>query len=552
MKRRAIFFFALYIFGCSLVLLRISTVSTMEEYAAAVDRQSSWRLTVGESRGVLYDRNLTPLNRSTQPVAAVVSSPDSVAALSGVLPLEERRAAASLLQQSKPFLFPLSQQAAEALEQSGDLLLFERVAASDPIAAHLVGYTNENGGVTGLEAAFDSYLQQHSGRLSVVYRVNAYGEAFAGVEPQVDDENYLDPQGVVLTLDSAYQRMAEEAAESLEQGAIVLLNAETGAILASASRPGYTVDTLADLLDSPDGPLLNRALLAYPVGSAFKVLVAAAALESGFSPDTVFTCTGAVTVDGHVYHCHDREGHGDLDLPGALAESCNAYFIQLGQALGGETLLRFAERFGFGQPCFLAEGLQGAAGTLPAADTLHGGALALFSFGQGELTATPLQVASMMAVVANGGRAVSPYLVEGFTDEDGRFTAQQTAASDSPRLLGAQTDALLRQYLTDAVGEGTGRRARVSGLTVGGKTGSAQTGRYDEAGNERVEAWFAGYFTTPQGVYAAVVFAEDGGEGSLTAAPVFSALAGKIAAYDTRRWLDTLPPAGTGAREAVR
>lgn len=154
--------------------------------------------------------------------------------------------------------------------------------------------------------------------------------------------------------------------------------------------------------------------------------------------------------------------------------------------------------------------------------------------------------------MANGGRAVSPYLVEGFTDENGGFAAPVRAAADSPRLIGAQTDELLRQYLIGAVAEGTGRRAQVSGLTVGGKTGSAQTGRFDEQGNEQVEAWFAGFFSTQSGVYAAVVFAEDGGEGSLTAAPVFSELARKIAAYDTRCWLDTFAPGGAAVREAVQ
>lgn len=170
--------------------------------------------------------------------------------------------------------------------------------------------------------------------------------------------------------------------------------------------------------------------MSYNVGSSFKLAVAAAALEEGISPAFSVNCVGGITVAGRIFYCHNRAGHQETDLRRAIEQSCNPYFVKLGQAAGGEQILGMAKALGFGRSTELAPGLTAAAGTLPTESDLQNlHELANFSFGQGKLTATPVQIAAMVSAVANGGMAVTPKLVLGTTADGQTVDYQQQPAA---------------------------------------------------------------------------------------------------------------------------
>ncbi len=203
---------------------------------------------------------------------------------------------------------------------------------------------------------------------------------------------------------------------------------------------------------------------AYAVGSVFKPVLAAAALEAGLAPE--YDCNGAVVVDGQIFRCAGGVPHGEVDLSAALAKSCNGYFIRLGQQLGAQALLQQAQALGFGRSIGLAEGLTAQSGALPGAEELtQSGQLANFSFGQGSLLATPLQVAAMMNTIANGGVYRAPCLLDCALDETSGEELSAFARPQAERVLTEQTAAALRTMLEQTVAEGTAQDA--SGLPGG-------------------------------------------------------------------------------------
>ena len=266
--------------------------------------------------------------------------------------------------------------------------------------------------------------------------------------------------GVMLTLDLGIQRACEAIAQqTIQKGCILVMERRTGRILASSSMPVFDPDNVADSIEANDTSLLNRPLCAFNVGSVFKPVMAALALEKDMGWFT-WECTGSTEINGHVYHCAGNTAHGMVNLDSALTESCNCYFIQLGQLLGGKAIQEIAARFGFGETQTLAEGLSASAGNLPDANTLQNkGQLAGISFGQGELLATPLQVLSMMNAIANDGVFLDPSVLLGACTADGlrvidpaEQTGQRKAISDS---VAGRLQGILRRV----VEEGTGRAA---------------------------------------------------------------------------------------------
>lgn len=196
------------------------------------------------------------------------------------------------------------------------------------------------------------------------------------------------------------------------------------------------------------------------MGSVFKPVLAAAALEAGLAPE--YDCNGAVVVDGQIFRCAGGVPHGEVDLSAALAKSCNGYFIRLGQQLGAQALLQQAQALGFGRSIGLAEGLTAQSGALPGAEELaQSGQLANFSFGQGSLLATPLQVAAMMNTIANGGVYRAPCLLDCTLDETSGEELSAFARPQAERVLTEQTAAALRTMLEQTVVEGTAQDASI-------------------------------------------------------------------------------------------
>ncbi len=411
---------------------------------------------------------------------------------------------------------------------------FERYA--DNTAVHLLGDVNADGcGVGGLEACFDQELRDAGGTLSVVYEADAQGRLLATEPVGIHGDGYYARGGVMLTLDKTVQQIAEKALQNhrVSQGAAVILDVQTGGIVALASVPTYDRENVAALLNDASAPLLNRALCAYPVGSVFKVVTAAAALENGVKPGNTF-CGGSVTMSGNRFYCHNRGGHGWLTFEKAMAYSCNPYFIELGVTVGGAALLDTAKALHFGEALDIGGGLMTESGTLPEIQSLNSdAAVGNLSFGQGALTATPLQIAAIYNTIATGGVYRAPHAVKGFVSRDGDFSPMPVA--EEKQVLSTDTCSVITNALAAAVRYGTAEDAASDRCTCACKTATAQTGTFDENGDERCVTWFVGFFPLESPRYTVCIVKENGISGSVDGAPVFKEIAEAITQYDLIR-----------------
>ncbi len=518
--KRALILLSVFLFAIVGLVSRLTFLMTSDLGAVGAAR-SSRRITVARSRGYIYDRNYVPLvNARVLRHAAVLPCDTARALLAGnLLPGEEEK-----LNRAKPCTVRTFYKQPDA----GCVKYYdEYVRYSGSSACHILGYLNGAGeGVAGVEKSFDALLSAASGSVDAVYRTDARGGAIPTEDIDLVKTNYNAKGGVRLTLDGRIQKICEEAAAQggLDRGAAIVLNADTGAILASASFPAFDPANPGESLDATGSPFLNRALTPYAVGSVFKLVTAAAALENGIAADRTYACTGEVTVGDTVFRCHKHEGHGDLDMASALAYSCNPYFITLALELGPEKLLRQAEKFGFGREIVLAEGMSAAAGTLPEERLLSApGELANFAFGQGTFSATPLQMTAVYAAVANGGILNPPYLLMEQLDVSGRSVAEWRNPP-GVRAVSPATAATLNAMLEKTVSEGSGKNAQPEGMSAAGKTATAQSGEFPE-GKELLRTWFCGYFACGGTTYAVTVVRDDGTSPAIDCAPVFRAIA---------------------------
>jgi penicillin-binding protein 2 len=345
---------------------------------------------------------------------------------------------------------------------------------------------------------------------------------------------------VYLTLDTLFQAQVEHLLGE-RRGAIVVMDAQTGAIYALASYPrfkpavftsGFDVDAWAELYTRADRPLLNRATQGlYPPGSVFKIVSLVTALESevGLRPDTSFVCTGKWQGLGPAFEkkCWLEHGHGKISLIDGLTQSCNIVFYEVGLALhraDPQLLPTWAHTFGLGDQTGLLE-LEENTGVIPNEawkqanfnQPLFDGDAVNAAIGQGFTLVTPLQIVRMLAAIGNGGRLMRPYLADrivSLAGEEQKFEPEVSQVLPfSPENL-----ALLRQSLKAITSEarGTARQA-FQGITytVAGKTGTA------ESGQKEPHAWFSGYTPADEPRVAVVVLLEEAGEGSKVAAPLF-------------------------------
>ena len=514
------------------MLCRLYVLSSGELLASAANTQSAFLLEVDRSRGVIYDRDLVPLvGTHRRTVAAVQPSPEANTALAEAIneyghPIEFDPEA------TRPYLLELGE--ARIYAPYIEMFEIQDRYSQEQLAPHVIGYLSpeQDHGAAGIELSYDTILKQYEGSLSLRYTLDASGQALrADTMPEVVRENYQNPGGVVLTLDADIQRAAQTAMEGVEKGAAVVMDVNTGDLAAVVSVPAYDANQLAESLYDPNSPFVNRAFSQYNVGSTFKLVTAAAALENGYGKDTPYTCVGAVDVNGQIFHCHWRIGHGEIDLKKAIEISCNPFFINLGLEVGGKPIVSLAREIGFSKAAVFSEDLSTQSGTLPSDNELRDpAAVANLSFGQGSLTATPVQIAQMISTVANGGYAVTPRLVEGFTD-DGETFLNHTPSYAPNRVISKRTSDILRDCLVSNVEEGSGVKAKPLYGTAGGKTASAQTGIYldpEDEDSEIVHAWFAGYYPAQQPQYAIVVLVEGGESGSDAAGPIFRRIADAI------------------------
>lgn len=431
----------------------------------------------------------------------------------------------------------LDQAEAKILNQlaiPGLVVVPERIRTNEQaLAAHVIGYVNqsEQRGVSGLERQFDAVLAQAQPRWAGAL-IDARGALIPGLGYKyVFAGRKTSYKQVVLTLDAGMQAVVEEVLDTAGcRGAVVIIHPRTGEVLAMASRPVFRLAELPQQLQQPDAPFINRAVTAYQPGSVFKLIVAAAGLEAGqVQADTTFFDKGYIDVGNQRFRSWEGESHGTITFRQAMAFSNNPVFIELGLSLGAERLRNMAEQFGLGTAA-LAGVIEEDNGVLPLLP-LYAGELANFSIGQGVCEATPLQMASVVATIANHGIRVEPNLIRGFIDSDGQWQEHLPAVKEK-RVIRKETAQTLRNLMGAVTDIGTGQAAKRQGLNIIGKTGSAETGRTDKSGQGISHAWFGGIMGGPHAEYAMVVLVEEGSSGGGVAAPLFGTIAAALAERD--------------------
>ncbi len=401
------------------------------------------------------------------------------------------------------------------------------------LASHVTGYIQRSGasGPTGLEKSFSTEL--FAGRpFSLAAFVDARGSLVPGLGYRdLRSVDQARPYNIITTIDSEKQRAVEQTlAREGKSAAVVVMEPRTGDILAMASYPqlnswemynGVSSLRMRELQNDPRAPFVNKAIQQYPPGSVFKVVLAAAALESGLlGINEHYVCTGSIVVGDAVISCFGGEAHGEVALQEALALSCNSYFIWLGQKLGRQAITDAAEQFKLGIRTGIP--LEERAGSIPAvADLPFLGNLAHFSIGQGQVLATPLQLTRMMAIIANNGLDVYPRLVSEIIDNQGRSVRRYPAYTGS-RVMQPAVARRLKTMLASVVESGTGQVVQSSYFTAIGKTGTAETSRQNIS-----HSWFAGIAEINGKQFAATVFLEDSRDSS--AAAIFRSVMEQIA-----------------------
>ena len=403
-------------------------------------------------------------------------------------------------------------------------------------------------GKMGLEKLREADLRGEKG--------NSYSEVDAkGFEKQLlKSDDPLPGREIRLTLDVDLQQAAEGLMEIGEKaGAVVAMEVKTGRLLALASTPHIHLDDFTggishekwkDLLDNPKHPLLNKVVQAtYPPGSTYKVVTALAGLASGaITPDTPIYCPGSYFFGNRRYGCWKRGGHGTVTLKRALEESCDVYFYQVGQRVGVDTLAEYAGKFGLGRKTGV-ELEHEKSGLTPTKKwkisryqtKWQDGETLSTAIGQGFNLTTPLQICQMTATLANGGKLYRPQLVEQVTDPDGTVMARfQPELLDEIKGLDNYLE-LIRQGLIGVVNgpHGTARGAKIEGITVAGKTGTAQVVKvaaYRHLKEENIpykfrdHAWFTSFAPAEDPEIAVTVLVEHGLHGGSGAAPIATAV----------------------------
>ncbi len=393
---------------------------------------------------------------------------------------------------------------------------FTRAYPQDALNAHTVGYVSVLFGSRGLERTREADLVSHRDST-----ISGLLNAVLGGDPR--------PRGLRLTIDEGLQRTAAEALNG-ERGSIIALDPTTGAVLASVSTPGFDPNVLVgpdaglagqQLDEDPSQPLLHRTIgTTYPPGSSFKIITAAAALETGIAgPSTVFDDPIELELPGTTATIQNYDDDVCVDgstvsLAEAFVRSCNTTFAALGMLVGGEVLAETADAFGFNQEIPYDLPVLASAFPDPTEFADDPPATAQNALGQRDVRATPMQMGVVAAAIANGGNIMVPYVVADVFTHEGRIEST-TEPELWRRAESPATAAVLTDLMEQAVISGTGRNAAVPGVRAAGKTGTAQvTGAAPDV-------WFVGFAPVDpepgERQIAVAIVLEDGGPAGETA-----------------------------------
>ncbi len=520
-RRSAICFFIIISLFLTCVL-RIAVINT-KNYREVQFQQSSLKIKISNLRGTIFDKNLIPLTNLEKKIIACVSpTPRAVTAISSVLDGEELQNILEKLRNGKPAICEVPKE----IECDGIVCteIYTHNSAST-LAIHTLGYTNDNKGVTGLEKAYEDILYSHE-TVTVSYPCDGLGNILTGISPTIENNTSVIANGVVSTIDINIQNIIEECATSIECGAIIVSEVKNSKIRGIVSFPNFDCTKINEYLTQENSPLFNRTISAYNVGSAFKPVVAISAIENGLK-DFTHNCTGNLEIIDRVFNCHKKDGHGLTNLNSALMNSCNTFFYNLAFEIGPENIYKTAKTLNFGREIKICDNISTAKCSIPSKDTLKNVAqLANFSIGQGQLTATPVSMITLYNAIANNGMYYIPSIVEGVL-MDGEIKKYNIGSAT--KVCEKTTANSIKEYLKSVVEEGTGTLAKPKTVSAGGKTGTAQTGKFT-GGSEIYSSWFCGFFPFENPKYSVIVFCEDNQKQSESCAQIFSKIVDKIIA----------------------
>ena len=451
---------------------------------------------------------------------------------------------------------------------------YVRFYPNGPLASHMIGYTGreaplstrpienndlifpESEGREGLEQIFDNELRGQPGILHITYDKTGKKTSERIAKQPVPGYN------VITTLDDNLQRRCEKVlAENSKRGALVLIDAPTGEILAMASNPAFNPNDFVPIIKpavfdayskDPSDPLVPRAFRSsYPAGSTFKTFVGFAALETGkIKPGDEFNCPPALTVGDHTFRNWKKTGAGSLTFKEALTQSCNTWFYQAALKIGAPPIIEYANRLGLGKRTGIPVKSE-SEGNIPTDEymmrvhrrKIKNGDVANMAIGQGDILISPLQMAQAMGVISQAGRFHQTRLVKQVQTINNRVVAAYPDRIREEIPVSPEVDSVLRKALVAVTsdGQGTAHSAQVKGIKVAGKTGTAQWGPTEK---QRTAAWFTGFLPAenPQYAFAALYEGEPNDNtvhGGSHAAPIIGKLFKQIYAAEKAAAADT-------------
>ncbi len=510
----------------SFLTVRLYVLSTGNKSRTVLSGQYTRRLDIAERSGFIYDTNgklishrISHVSVTVNPALITKNVPSVAEALSEMCttPLSEIY---SQLYEGRVFTLTAPADADLSLVQRKDgIYCYYIYEENFSDAVHLLGYKNSDGTpVSGLLLDCKSSLSALSGRVFARFEANAMSRSLEDSIFEIHDEGYTQNDGLVLTLDSELQKFTDSLGQSIiDMGAVIISDINSGDILALSSYPSYDPQNIAKSLSSDRGELINRACSLFTPGSVFKIIVAAAALEQNQKlTEFVCDCKGSITVGDDVFRCHNTSGHGKQDLSDAFANSCNTYFIELGQKIGIEAIVRTANKMGVGNAVF-ADTLKANPAKLPESTNCPENLLANISFGQGPLLLSPLDLVNVTNA-AGTGYLPTLSVIKGTYKNGVLHRAQKNAPI---RVLSDETCEKLRSMMKKCVEEGTGKKAHLPGVSSGGKTATAQTGQKSKNGKEILHTWFCGIYPENKPKYSIIILCDGNGRNNYPPAEIF-------------------------------
>ena len=500
-------------------VFRISTDKSLDS------NQNFYKVKIKPLRGTVYDCRGIPLIETTKKlIASIIPNKINFIPLLNSISEEKKQEFTKKYFEKLPFTFEISKK----VELSG-VKIFEVLdqVFESCFACHVLGYLKDGNGVCGIERSFNEHLKNVS-NIEIEYQKNAKGQIISENNYNFNNKSYLVNYGVQLCIDKRIQEIAEEVGKKhIQKGAILITEVPNCQIRASVSLPEFSPNNVKYILNSENSDLLNRVNCEYNLGSIFKLITASYLLENKLSENKIYDCNGAFEFDDKTkIRCFNSKPHGKIDLEKAVSLSCNSMFADFSKIIDPERFLDFVKKFRLGEKINLAPDLSSSPGNLPSLEELKDNKkMAMFSFGQGSLMVTPLQIAGLINSISSGGIYYEPRLVERIINKDGSFESYHFSLPK--KILKNSTTKQLKNFMRSSIISGTGRCGDPVTISAAGKTSTAETGMF--MNGERINhSWFAGFFPFDSPRYSIVILCENTSLGGKKCGPVFKEMVEKI------------------------